>query len=129
MASTPCPRPHPIFALELVKENFNSCTILPSPALMHGFETLCPNNFGTSLSECPVQTCGSVRIARAPDVPQSMPSDSVDEAIAAEATTGDGAQRARQLMSRQARLFKLDCRLVRLTLLRLQPRRANAQRF
>ena len=53
----------------------------------------------------------SIRIARAPDVPQSMPSDSVDEAIAAEATTGDGAQRARQLMLRQARLFKLDCRL------------------
>ncbi len=31
----------------------------------------------------------SIRIARAPDVPQSMPSDSVDEAIAAEAATAE----------------------------------------
>jgi len=40
-----------------------------------------------------------------------MPSDSVDEAIAAEAATDDGAQCAWQVMSRQARVFKLDCRL------------------
>ena len=40
-----------------------------------------------------------------------MPSDNVDEAIAAEAATDDGLQRARQVMSRQARVFKLDCRL------------------
>ena len=52
----------------------------------------------------------SIRIARAPDVPQSMPSDSVDEAIAADAATDDGEQRAWQVMSRQARVFKLDCR-------------------
>ncbi len=53
----------------------------------------------------------SIRIARAPDVPQSMPSDSVGEAIAAEAATDDGAQRAWKPMSRQARLFNFDCRL------------------
>ncbi len=40
-----------------------------------------------------------------------MPSESVDEAIAAEAATDDGPQRAWQAMSRQARVFKLDCRL------------------
>ena len=40
-----------------------------------------------------------------------MPSDNVDEAIAAEAATDDRLQRARQAMSRQARVFKLDCRL------------------
>lgn len=53
----------------------------------------------------------SIRIARAPDVPQSMPSDSDDEAIAAEAATDDVAQRAWQETPGQARVFKLDCRL------------------
>ncbi len=40
-----------------------------------------------------------------------MPSDSVDEAIAADAATDDGSQRAWQVTSRQARVFKVDCRL------------------
>ena len=53
----------------------------------------------------------SIRIARAPDVPQSMPSDNFDEAIAAETATDDGVRRAWQVMSRQARVFKLERRL------------------
>ncbi len=70
-----------------------------------------PKHYRDNLKRVSCANLPSIRIARAPDVPQSTPSDSVDEAIAAEAATDDGAQRARQLMLRQARLFKLDCRL------------------
>lgn len=70
---------------------------------------LVPKDYRDKLKRVSCANLPSIRIARAPDVPQSMPSDSVDEAIAADAATDDGSQRAWQVTSRQARVFKVDC--------------------
>jgi len=70
-----------------------------------------PKQYRDKLKRVCCASLPSIKIARAPDVPQSMPSDSVDEVIAAEAATDDGAQCAWQVMSRQARVLKFDCRL------------------
>ena len=116
--------------LSLSKGICDSCTILPPPALVRVFETLYPNSIGTSLSECPVQTChrsGSLGLqmcrSRCPAIMLTK-----QLLLKQPLTTDCNVPGKRCRAKHESSSLTVDCSLVRLTLLMLFHWHANVRK-